>query len=80
MEEQHSAMHTETSDEVAGIANVTLDVESCSSLSLVQHLPRIWESPSRRCRMSVEAHHQTSMKTAEDLDEGPFPAYTSVRS
>ena len=29
---------------------------------------------------SVEAHHQTSLKTAEDLDERLFPAYTSVRS
>ena len=29
---------------------------------------------------SVEVHHQTSVKTAEDLDEGPFPACTSVRS
>ena len=29
---------------------------------------------------SVEVHHQTSLKTAEGLVEGPFPAYTSVRS
>ena len=29
---------------------------------------------------SVEAHHQTSLKTDEDLDEGPFLACTSVKS
>ena len=29
---------------------------------------------------SVEAHHQATPKTAEDLDEGPFPAYPSVKS
>ena len=29
---------------------------------------------------SFETHHQTSLKTAQDLDEGPFLAYTSVKS
>ena len=73
-------MHTETSHEVAGISNVTLDAESCSSMCLGQHLPRILGVTVSMMQDLVEAHHQTSLKTAEDLNEGPFPAYTSVKS
>ena len=73
-------MHTETSDEVAGNANVTLDAESCSSMCLGQHLAENMGVTVSKMRDAVEAHHQTSLKTAEDLDEGPFPAYTSVKS
>ena len=50
--------------ELPGIANVTLDAESSSSVSLVRHLPEIW----------VEAHYQASLKMAQDPDGGPYPA------
>ena len=73
----HSAMHTETSDEVACIANVTLDMQFDESGATPAENMVVTVS---KMQDSVEAHHQTSLKTAEDLDEGPFPANTSVRS
>ena len=33
-----------------------------------------------KMQASIEAHYQASLKTAEDLDEGPCLAYPSVKS
>ena len=74
----HSAMHTETCDEVAwhcerytgrgvmqfGVSGATLAENMGVTVS--------------KMRDSVEVHHQTSLKTAEDLDEGPFPLRTQA--
>ena len=37
-----------------GIASITLDAESGSSTSLAQHMPKVWEFPSRRCRVRLK--------------------------
>ena len=73
-------MHTETSDEVAwhcerynGRGVMQFD-ESGATLA-----ENVGVTVSK-VQDSVKAHHQTSLETIEDLDEGPFPAYTSVRS
>ena len=55
-----------------GSANSTLDAESGSSTSLVQHLPKVWKRLSRKC--------QASLKSAKDPDGEPYAPFASEKS
>ena len=61
-------------------ASSTLDVESGSSTSLVQHLSEVWESPVSKMTDSIEAQYQASLKSAKDPDGEPYPAFASKKS
>ena len=57
-----------------GFASVTPDVESRSSTSLAQHLPKTWECSSRRCRIRSKPIIRLLP------DRGPYPVYPSGKS
>ena len=60
---------------MTGIASITLDVESRNSVSLVQHLAVDIGVLISKMEESIEAIVQASLKTAQDPDGRPFPAY-----
>ena len=61
--------HCELLTKLLGIASITLDVERNRSTSLVQHLPRIWECPCRRCGNRLKLKYRLPRKLPRIMTE-----------